>query len=50
MDSLIHHTMCKHVHLVASMQLQAQKEDKSSTNLKTEASDCHLPLLQALQQ
>ena len=45
MDALVHHTMCKHIHLVASTQAEAQDMGK-----KMEPTLVYSPLLQVLKQ
>ena len=45
MNALVHHTMCKHIHLVASTQAEAQ-----DTSKRTEPTFACSPLLQALKQ
>ena len=51
MDALIHHTMCKHIHLVAMHNTKNTQKPKGSTGVAhTIPSNVHAPLLHSLQQ
>ena len=48
MDAQVHHSMCKHIHLVAITQPEAPARGQSSKRL--ESTQAQLPLLHALQK
>ena len=51
MDALIHHTMCKHIHLVSMHTTGNAQKPKGSTGVTdTVPSNTHAPLLHSLQQ